>query len=725
MLRSMHLLVILISLPGLMTHDDEQSLMDVPLEYNGSKRVLCPSKTYKNNQPVDRFDSSITLRQLRSEMGRMTSVQDKPLDGYIITSDDDHQNENVSPHDMKREFLTGFYGSAGEALVTMKKAVLWTDGRYHLQADQQLDCNWILMKHGQAGVPTLTQWLKHEFRNYTEVRVGADPMLIPAHVWDTWQKELAQSTVSLVEVQTNLIDLIWQVGRPKNNTYAAYPLEDKYSGQPWQEKVRQVRLKMELFKADAIVITALDEIAWLLNIRGWDSPNTPVLKSYVIITQGAIYLYAERFKILRSVDIHLKTDGCYYADCVRLRNYADIWSDLRTMSQTWNKVWLPSNCGYAQGASRKIYMSIPEAKTLPKPSPIIEMRAVKNEVEINGMRQAHLRDAVAMCDFLAYMEQQLEYKAAGWDEMQVARVVNDFRLEMNLNQGIAFPTIAGYGPHAALPHYEPTERTSLIIGLNSTLVIDSGGQYLDGTTDVTRTFHFGEPTQEQKEAYTRVLIGSIELASLVFPSDVRTDQLDALARKSLWNVGENYMHGTGHGIGHFLSVHEPPISVSYISSTLSTPGCTANLAPGNFLSNEPGFYKADDFGVRLENILEVIKADIPQKEKQVFLKFREATLIPYEPKLIDPYMLSPAHRRWLNEYNQRIRDEVGPELKKHLRMKALEWMIKKTRSIPEWGNVDLQYFVGHANPIFSKHSLLLVTLVVFFQVWKDDYTIFS
>lgn len=195
-------------------------------------------------------------------------------------------------------------------------------------------------------------------------------------------------------------------------------------------------------------------------------------------------------------------------------------------------------------------------KRITKPSPIIELRAVKNDVEIKGMRNAHLRDAVAMCDFFAYMEKQLEYKNAEWNEMQVARVVNEFRLEMDYNQGISFPTIAGYGAHAALPHYEPNERTNAIIELNSTLVIDSGGQYLDGTTDVTRTLHFGEPTQEQKEAYTRVLIGSIQLASLVFPNDLTTNQIDILARSPLWSVGNDYMHGTGHGIGHFLSVHE-------------------------------------------------------------------------------------------------------------------------------------------------------------------------
>ncbi|KAK0094937.1 hypothetical protein PV326_009585 [Microctonus aethiopoides] len=708
------------------------------LNYNGSKRTGCPANTNQNNQPTNRFDSSVVLRQLRSEMVRMTSVQDKPLDGYIITSDDDHQSlsslkhgregpsesGSVSPHDMRREFLTGFYGSAGEAVVTTNKAVLWTDGRYHIQADQQLDCNWILMKHGCTGIPTITDWLKNEFSNQSEARIGADPMLISTHTWQIWEKELEGSSVKLIAVPTNLIDLIWQVGRPKNNTYAAYPLDNDFAGKPWQEKVHQVRMEMELIAVDALVITALDEIAWLLNIRGWDLPNTPVLKSYTVITQGSIYLYGDRQKILRSVNIHLKTDGCFHADCVKLKNYADIWNDLRTMSQTWSKVWLPSYCGYTQGVSQRIYMSIPMEKRFAKPSPIIELRAVKNDVEIKGMRNAHLRDAVAMCDFFAYMEKQLEYKNAEWNEMQVARVVNEFRLEMDYNQGISFPTIAGYGAHAALPHYEPNERTNAIIELNSTLVIDSGGQYLDGTTDVTRTLHFGEPTQEQKEAYTRVLIGSIQLASLVFPNDLTTNQLDVLARSPLWSVGNDYMHGTGHGIGHFLSVHESPILLSYMNDggLVFTDGCSTHLKPGYFLSNEPGFYKAGDFGIRLENVLEVVEANSPMEENRSFLKFRDTTLIPYEPKLIDTNLLSPAHRRWLNNYNQRIRNEVGPELKKYLRMKGYEWMMKKTRSIPERGDVDLKYFIGHSSSNSFKYSHILIWIAIFFQIWTAGHT---
>ncbi|XP_012539171.1 xaa-Pro aminopeptidase 1 isoform X1 [Monomorium pharaonis] len=695
-----------------LTKADTDTLLKPKYNYNGAERLYCPANAYVENQPINRHDSSLRLRQLRSEMIRVAAVQGPPLDGYIVTSDDEHQSEAVDPHDMRREFLTGFYGSAGEAIVTTDKAILWTDGRYHVQANHQLDCNWILMKRGEHDVPTITEWLMHEFQNRSEVRIGANPKLIPAFAWETWEEEFANSSVRLVAVHNDLVDLIWQVGRPEYNPHAAYPLTDEYSGKPWQEKVQSIRLEMKLSSADALVVTALDEIAWLFNVRGYDLPHTPVLRAYAIVTHESLHLYVLRQKILRSVDIHLKIDSCSHANCVKWHNYTDIWSDLKTMSQVWNTVWLPSPYGYSPGASKEIYNSIPPEKRLAKASPIIDLRAEKNKVEITGMRRSHLKDAIAMCDFLAYMEEQYKLDAEGWDEMQVARVINEIRYEQGGNRGIAFPTIAGYGPHAAMPHYEPNNLTNIKIGTTSTLTIDSGGQYLDGTTDVTRTLHFGVPTDEQKKAYTRVLIGLIELASLIFPSDLTVDQLDIIARRPLWSTGYDYMHGTGHGIGHFSSVHESPISLSYFGCENSG----VKLKPGFFLSNEPGYYKEDDFGVRLENILEVIPADKLSHNGQRFLKFRDVTLVPYEPKLIDINMLTPLHRRWLNNYNKRIREEVGAELKKNLKMKAFYWMMMKTMTIPETGSGGYFFPDSQAMPSTSRQFHVLVAIVAIYHI---------
>ncbi|XP_011685228.1 PREDICTED: xaa-Pro aminopeptidase 1 isoform X2 [Wasmannia auropunctata] len=701
---------------GLTKADANTTLLKPERNHNGAERLYCPAND--GNQPVDRHDSSLQLRQLRSEMIRVAAVQGPALDGYIITSDDEHQSESVDPHDMRREFLTGFSGSAGKALVTIDKAVFWTDGRYHVQANHQLDCNWILMKQGEHNVPTLTEWLMQEFENRSEVRIGANPKLISAFTWEAWENELANSSVRLVAVRNDLVDLIWQVGRPEYNSHAAYPLADKYSGKPWQEKVQSIRLEMELSSADALVVTALDEIAWLFNVRGYDLPHTPVLRAYAIVTNASLHLYAPRHKILRSVDIHLKIDSCSHANCVKWHNYTDIWYDLKTMSQVWNTVWLPSPYGYSPGASKEIYNSIPPEKLLAKASPIIDLRAEKNKVEVEGMRRSHLKDAMAMCDFLAYMEEQYKLNSEGWDEMQVARVINEIRYEQGGNKGISFPTIAAYGPHAAMPHYEPNNLTNIKIGTTSTLMLDSGGQYLDGTTDVTRTLHFGVPTDEQRNAYTRVLTGSIELASLIFPSDLTVDQLDVIARRPLWSTGYDYMHGTGHGIGHFSSVHESPIILSYFGCKNSITGCS-KLKPGFFLSNEPGYYKEDDFGVRLENILEVIPADKLPHNGQRFLKFRDVTLVPYEPKLIDITMLTPLHRRWLNNYNKRIRKEVGTELKKNLKMKAFYWMMVKTTTIPETGSGDYFFADSQAMPSTSRQFHILVVIVAVYHIVEN------
>ncbi|XP_050574856.1 xaa-Pro aminopeptidase 1-like isoform X2 [Bombus affinis] len=704
-----HWILVLFCALGLAEAYYFQNEVIVPLlNYNGAKRSYCSTTTHK--QPINRQDTSLRLKQLRSEMTRVASIQGPPLNGYIVTSDDAHQSDSLDPRDMRREFITGFYGSAGEAVITSDKAVFWTDGRYYIQADHQLDCNWILMKRGRTEVPSITEWLMHEFRSQkNSVRIGADPTLVSAIDWETWEDELANSSIRLVPVRNNLVDLIWQVDRPNYNPHPAYPLPDKYSGKAWQDKVQLIRIDMMLYKADALVLTALDEIAWLFNIRGYDLPNTPVLRAYAVVTHGSIHLYAPRHKILRSVDEHLKMDLCSHANCVKWHNYTSIWYDLRTMSQAWNLVWLPIRCAYSPGASMEIFNSIPPEKRLPKPSPVLSLRAQKNEVEAEGMRRSHLRDAVAMCDFLAYMEEQYTLNSNGWDEMQVARLANEFRYEQDKNKGISFPTIAGYGPHAAIPHYEPNNLTNIKIGQASTLVVDSGGQYLDGTTDVTRTLHFGTPTEEQKKAYTRVLIGAIQLSSLIFPSSLKSNQLDIVARVPLWNVGYDYLHGTGHGIGHFLSVHESPIGVSYGQPVSSDKVCgPVELRPGFFLSNEPGYYKEGDFGVRLENILETMEAG--KSKTEIFLKFRDVTLVPYEPKLIDYDMLNPSHIRWLNNYNRRIRDEVGPELKKRLKMDAFNWMLKKTATIPEVRPVDEGLLFGrsHSTPSTFKQFNVLV-----------------
>ncbi|KAJ8676689.1 hypothetical protein QAD02_012476, partial [Eretmocerus hayati] len=564
--------------------------------------------------------------------------------------------------------------------------------------------------------PNLTQWLKEEFSD-RNTRIGADPKLVPAFVWSQWETDLKNTTIQLVAIENNLVDEIWQTNRPAYNSYLAHPLDLSFSGQPWLEKIKEVRNEMLAFNTSALIVSALDEIAWLFNIRAHDLPTTYVLRAYAIIEFNRIRLYCPKQKLDRNTEIHLKMDDCHHANCVTWVDYQEIFKDLRTSNQLWTSVWLPSSCVFSPGSSHLVHSCISVDKRLIRPSPIIDMRALKNDVEARGMRNAHVKDAVAMCDFLAHMEEQIEVQEEDWDELQVVRVVNSFRLEQNDSMGISFDTIVGYGPHGAIPHYEPTDLTNIKIGRDSTLVIDSGGQYRDGTTDLTRTLHFGEPTQKQREAYTRVLMGQIELATMVFPDTLRTSQIDVVARKALWRMGYDYGHGTSHGVGHFLSVHESPILVDYMGyRRASSPGCNSlTLKPGYFLSNEPGYYKEDDFGVRLENVIEVVPANFSSESGIKFLKFQDVALVPYEPKLIDTDMLSSDHRRWLNNYNQRIRDEVGAELMRQLRPRGYSWMMKKTQSIPERTIVDRECFEGLSQASSTTDSAKFILILAVFH----------
>ncbi|KAG8224298.1 hypothetical protein J437_LFUL007238 [Ladona fulva] len=347
------------------------------------------------------------------------------------------------------------------------------------------------------------------------------------------------------------------------------------SSKEWTEKVEDIRKKMKMVDADAYVITALDDIAWLLNVRGRDIPFVPVVRAYVILTNDMILLYAPpgKFNSTHVMRMHLRSERCYGRLCVRVHDYSNIWDDLKTLSQAWKKVLLPAPYSYTMGASHAIYNAVPMEKRMPMPSLVMRTKAQKNQVEREGMRKAHVRDAVALCDFFAYLESQVS--SGSLNETFVAEAVDRFRRQQELIRGASFETIAAFGPNGALPHYSPPRRRGTLsapgvhregppllyeglkIDNSSTLVIDSGGQYYDGTTDVSRTFHFGIPTAKQKEAYTRVLSGLLNLASLVFPAGkTEVADVDVLARAPLWAAGLDYRHGSGHGVGAFLSVHE-------------------------------------------------------------------------------------------------------------------------------------------------------------------------
>ncbi|KAK4883140.1 hypothetical protein RN001_006459 [Aquatica leii] len=671
---------------------------------SGELRKAC-SKIGLLPQPPVRVDTTQRLKALRKILNNTAELKDPfPLDALLVTSDDDHQTEFVSNYDKRREYISGFSGRGGDAIITMDKAVLWADGQYYQQANEEINCDWLLMQEGNSLVPTQAQWLISEFPN--GARIGADPRLIAADYWNSLEYELQSESekLQLVKTKINLIDKIWLNHSETEEEKHAFTLDEHYTGKHWTQKVNETRKELRHLHAEAMVVTALDEIAWLLNIRGRDIPYTRFVKSYVLLSQSSVTLYVDLNKTKRNVTTFFNAEIPGLTDStVEIKPYGDIWLDLKTRCQIWKSVLVPSSCVYSPGASKMIYDLVPEDKRVSKPSPIIHLKAVKNPTERIGMRNAHVRDGVAMCRFFEYFERRFK-KGDFWDELKVAQEIDRFRMVQELAVDISFRTIVAFGTHGSQPHYEPSPTTTQPIFDNSTLIIDSGGQYCDGTTDVTRTIHLGEPSDEEKDAYTRVLIGSIELASLIFPDNLKTGSIDVLARAPLWEIGEDYPHGTGHGIGAFLGVHESPIYIHYNPRMKQE-----HFKVGYFFSNEPGIYLENKFGVRLENILEVIdKPYLKHSFGRSYLGFKDVTLVPYSNKLIKFGMLSNHHKKWLNNYNARIRNLVGTELKKQNATDAFYWMMDNTQHIPEsLGSITKQSFnLVFVNVVILCYSVL-------------------
>ncbi|XP_030760939.1 xaa-Pro aminopeptidase ApepP-like isoform X2 [Sitophilus oryzae] len=564
----------------------------------------------------------------------------------------------------------------------MDKAALWTDGRYHLQADEQIDCNWLLMREGHKNIPTRSHWLKTHFPN--GARLGVNPKLVSEYTWNQFKQELNNSKIELIALNVSLVDEIWpKEERGQMRTKDAFVLDIKYTGKNYSTKLEEVRRQVKKAGAEAMVVTALDEIAWLLNIRGRDTPFSPFVRSYLFLDMDNIFMYVNASQLVTNEVLrylHAESSFRHY-DTVQLRNYSDIWPDLRTKSQRYKKILVPSHCVYSEGASHAIYEHIFPSRRLPKQSPIIYLKAVKNSVEIEGMKMANIKDAAAMCDFFAYIEKQMSTGRV-FTEAILADILDAFRYEQNQSLGNSFRTIVGFGPNSAQPHYIPTKNTNSRIFNNGTLVIESGGQYYEGTTDVTRTLHFGKPDDLMTEAYTRVLVGQMTFNSLTFPNNMKMAHVDVLARGPLWEMGLDYLHESGHGIGSFLGVKESPISVQYDLEVSNR----QTFKPGYFLTNGPGYYKEGYFGVRLQNILEVIeKPWLEHTSGHKYLGFKVISLVPYQLKLIKLSLLSTHQRRWLNRYNEEIRQEVGAELKRQNKMEGFYWMMENTKYIPENG----------------------------------------
>ncbi|KAK8751817.1 hypothetical protein OTU49_010436 [Cherax quadricarinatus] len=602
------------------------------------------------------------LKQLRHLM-KNTAYVPKTLHAYIIPSGDAHQSEYIAPCDQRRSFISGFTGSAGTAIVTDTDAALWTDGRYYLQASQEMDENWTLMKQGLPKTPSEAKWLNKTLDVGSVV--GVDPYLLESECWRDFARELQGGGHTIIPVPDNLIDLMWD-DRPPRPAKPVVPLEIKYTGQSLTEKVKQLREDLVEENASMIIITALDEVAYLYNLRGSDIEYNPVFFSYASVTQNEAFIFINESQLTSAAREALQTEEIK----VIIKSYDDVpkFIDDQLLKQS-GKVWISNH------ASQAVTQMVPEDKRLSKVSPVALRKAIKNTVEIKGMELCHIRDGAALCRYFTWLEKEAvkgtQTEISGADQLQ------KYRSELEYFAGLSFSTISSVGPNAAVIHYTPSPETDRHITTDELYLCDSGGQYKDGTTDVTRTVHFGTPSKFMQECFTRVLKGVISMATCIFPTKIKGNCLDTLARKSLWDVGLDYGHGTGHGIGMYLNVHEGPMGVSWRSYP-DDPG----LQEGMFLSDEPGYYEDGKFGIRIENIVRIIEAQTPHNHRdRGFLTFKTVTLVPIQTKLIDPSMMTENEIQWLNSYHAECREKVGEYLLQQGHKDAYDWLVRETEPI--------------------------------------------
>ena len=567
------------------------------------------------------------------------AMREHGLAAYLVPSSDPHQSEYVPPRWARREWVSGFTGSAGELVVTLDGGGLWTDGRYHLQARQQLRGSGIrLFPVGEKGVPTIEAHLAKTLPR--ESSVGVDPAVVPMRRARRIAKALTPAGVALEPIDENLVDAVRGPVPGRRPPPRVVPLTTRFAGESSGAKLRRVRRAMRERGADALLVSTLDAVAWLFNVRGGDVAFNPVVIAYAVVTPDEAIVHVDRDKLDAAAAAHLRRTA-------RIEPYEGLTCTLRGLADRKAAVWLDTDttslrCARLLDGARPVYA----------PSPIPRMKARKNEVELAGIRAAHRRDGAAMVRFLHWLERSVP--AGGITEMSAAAKLDGLRAQGEHFRGLSFPTIAGYAAHGAIIHYSVNEASDIPLRPAGLFLVDSGAHYLDGTTDVTRTVLLGgRPTATQRDCYTRVLKGHIAIATARFPAGATGARLDTLARAALWQSGRDYAHGTGHGVGAFLNVHEGPQSISHRST--STP-----LEPGNIQSNEPGYYEPGEFGIRIENLVEVVKDE--SVASRDFLRFETLTLCPIEKRLVEPGLLTADERGWFDAYHARVLETLGPDL---------------------------------------------------------------
>ena len=567
------------------------------------------------------------------------AMREHEVAAYLVPSSDPHQSEYVPDHWARRRWASGFTGSAGDLAVWLDGGGLWTDGRYHLQARQQLRGSGLrLFPVGEKDTPTIERHLAKSLPR--EAAVGVDPAVIDMRRARRIVRTLAPAGVALKTIDENLVDVVRGPVPGRRARASVVPLPARFAGETSASKLRQVRRAMRERGADALLVTTLDAIAWLFNVRGSDVAYNPVVIAYAVVTSDGAILHFDRGKLDAAASAHLRRTA-------RIEPYAAIRRTLRGLGRRRAAVWIDP-----ETTSLMCARLLDGARPILAPSPIPRMKARKNEVELAGIRSAHRRDGAAMVRFLRWLERTVP--AGEVTEMSAAAKLDGFRSEGEHFRGPSFPTIAGYADHGAIIHYSVDEESDVPLRPEGLFLVDSGAHYLDGTTDVTRTLLLGgRPTDAQRDAYTRVLKGHIALATARFPAGTTGSRLDTLARAPLWQSGRDYAHGTGHGVGAFLNVHEGPQSISHRSTEVA-------LEVGNIQSNEPGYYEPGEFGIRIENLVEVVRDEATAPRD--FLRFDTLTLCPIEKRLVDPGLLNADERGWLDTYHARVLDTLGPDL---------------------------------------------------------------
>ena len=588
------------------------------------------------------------IKQLRHLM------KEKNIDVYLVPSADNHQSEYVGEHFKTRAFITGFSGSAGTAVITQDKAGLWTDGRYFIQAEKELQGSGItLYKIGEPGVPTIDEYLENSLTD--GATLGFDGRVISAKEGEQYAKKFASKNIR-IEEHFDLIDMIW-LSRPPMSKYPVFLLEEKYSGESTASKLKRIRKYMKDLGATAHLLITLDDIAWIFNFRGKDVSYSPVVLTYAIIMMDCVHLFIDEDKLSKEIKISFDKEH------ILLHSYNEVYDFVKSLSTDHVLLMDPARLNYA------LYKNIPsEMKTIETMNPSILLKAMKNETEIKNIKNAHIKDAVAHIKFLYWLKTRLGKEVI--TELSASEKLESLRAEQEGFLWPSFAPISAYGPHAAMCHYSSSEETDCPLEAGNFYLTDTGGNYMEGSTDITRTIALGEISDELKTHYTQVLRGNLALSKAKFLYGCTGQNLDILARQYLWNMNLDFKHGTGHGIGYLLSIHEGPCRISWQPAKENVP-----LENGMILSDEPGLYIADSHGIRLENEL-LVRNDVKNEYGQ-FMEFEVITYVPFDLDAIEPSLMRDDEKAQLNAYHQNVYDIVSP----YLNDAEKKWLKKYTKEI--------------------------------------------